>query len=701
MRIRYFALAILLGTAFVVSGFGVGTAESSSAKAAQKQNMTDLPISRVVLFSSGVGYFQRTGRLTGDQVVELTFRRSDVNDLLKSLVIGDSGGGRLLSVDYSSQDPLARALHSFPIDLSDSPGVAQILARARGAKVSLKGPSFLSGVIVGLESRSVAGGGSGGGAQHVFLNLLTADGTIRSVDLAEVNGIRFADPRIEKAISDALALISANRSTDTKRFDFRFSGTGTRSVSISYLIETPIWKTSYRLSVAGSSPAFLQGWAIVDNPTDDDWTGVNLDLVSGQPISFKMDLNQPVYNQRPTVPVPLPPSIYPQTYESGIASAPSAAEAAPPSASRAAPSARAPRPSAKAMDNYGELASPSTGGGAPLSLSQGVESAASAAEAGQFFQYSIKTPVTLPRHQSAMVPIVNQEIEGKPVAIYNENVLKSHPLSGLELKNSTGLHLMAGPITVFEDGVYAGDAEIEDLPPGGERLISYAVDLKTTVVTKGSSTPEEVISGKITHGNMIVTRRYERQRDFEFASTASGPRTILVEYPVSSDWKLVEPAKPKEQTSSLYRFEVVTDPEKAGRASLSVREQRTVSQTVVLSNIDSRSILFYIGQREISNRVKEVLSTLNGMKSDLAELTTQRSTIQSGIDRIYKEQERIRSNMRVLQSSSDLYKRYAATLGEQEDQLTAAQRRVDDLSAQIDRQKKRIDDYLASLGSIE
>lgn len=689
MDIRVIALSLLVGTSVVGAVRGLGSVESPREAESATPNAS-LPVERVVLFTSGVGFFERGGTISGDAVVQIDVLRSNVNDLLKSLLVSDPEG-TVLSVEYASQDPLGRALKGFPIDLSDSPSVAEILSRARGASVEVRGAERTRGIVVGLEKRRDAASGG----DRLVLNLMSPGGTIRSVDLTAAGSVRFLDPAIEKSIADALALIAANRSSDRKPLSLRFAGSSTRRVSVSYLVETPVWKTSYRLSAARGTPTLIQGWAIVDNPTDDDWRAVTLDLVSGEPISFRMDLESPVYATRPSIPVPLPPTIAPQTYESGIASA--NAKAAPPVA--APRGSAAPRPSSKSAESYRTLEGASRGGSLPLG--QGVKSAAGAAEAGQFFAYSIKTPVTLLRHRSAMVPIVNREIDARQVAIYNEGVLKAHPLSGLEIKNTTGLHLMAGPITVFEEGVYAGDAEVNDLPANASRLVSYAVDLKTTATVSGSAAPEAVVSGRIERGSLVVTRRLERRRSFEFVNHGTTPRTVLVEYPFSPGWKLVEPASPAERTSSLYRFEIETSPQNGGRAALRVREERFLSQTVVLSSLDSKTILFYLGQREIGDRVKNVLSTLSRMKGELADLTTKRSTVQSGIEVIVREQERIRSNMRVLQTTSELYKRYAQTLTEQEDQLSAARKQIEELTARVNLQRKRIDDYLSSLGTLQ
>src|SRR5437868_5995979 len=114
-------------------------------------------------------------------------------------------------------------------------------------------------------------------------------------------------------------------------------------------------------------------------------------------------------------------------------------------------------------------------------MSLGIEAAAEGGVTRELFQYSIKAPVTIDRQKSAMLPIINEKVQGKKLSIYNQSVQPKFPLIGYRLKNSSSLHLMQGPITVFDGGAYAGDARIEDLAPGQERLISYALDLKVEV----------------------------------------------------------------------------------------------------------------------------------------------------------------------------------------------------------------------------
>src|SRR6185436_19001077 len=116
-----------------------------------------------------------------------------------------------------------------------------------------------------------------------------------------------------------------------------------------------------------------------------------------------------------------------------------------------------------------------------------VRAMASAAKLGELFQYTVGN-VTLARQKSAMLPIITDNVELERLSIYNASVLRTNPLNGVRLKNTTGKHLLQGPVTVLEKGAYAGDARVDNVPPGQERLLSYGIDLDVLVDnTKNSS----------------------------------------------------------------------------------------------------------------------------------------------------------------------------------------------------------------------
>lgn len=278
-----------------------------------------LPLSHVVLFSSGVGYFQREGEVEGSARVDLTFPATDVNDLLKSLVLQDLGGGRVTTVNYDSQDPIERTLKTFALDLTANPSLGQLLNQARGEKVEVTlqaSPAgqagTLAGAILGMESQKQPHGKD----QLLdvdILNLVCAEG-LRSVPLKDVLRVRFLDPTLDAELKRALDVIAGGRDQQKKNVSLTFKGDGRRNVRVGYVVESPLWKTSYRLILDANGKAQLQGWGVVENTTDDDWNGVRMALVSGRPISYRMDLYPPLYVPRPTLEPERFASLRPPTY---------------------------------------------------------------------------------------------------------------------------------------------------------------------------------------------------------------------------------------------------------------------------------------------------------------------------------------------------------------------------------------------------
>src|SRR5262249_12894550 len=191
-----------------------------------------------------------------------------------------------------------------------------------------------------------------------------------------------------------------------------------------------------------------------------------------------------------------------------------------------------------------------------MDLGQGVQSAAAASQLGDFFQYVLNQPVSLPRQKSALLPIVNKEIDGTRLSIYNQAVHAKFPMLGYKLKNSSGLHLMQGPITVFEGSTYAGDARVQDVSPGDERLISYAVDLGTEVEAKSHVPPQRLVSLRIQRGILIQTNKVREEKTYTATNRSGQERTLWIEHPYRPEFTLVSTEKPVERTQEVYRFEM-------------------------------------------------------------------------------------------------------------------------------------------------
>src|SRR5947209_11423556 len=120
----------------------------------------DVPVKQVVLFSSGVGYFEHFGSVNGTGDTELRFKTQQINDILKSLVLEDLDKGRVTTITYPSQDPVAKTLRSFQVDITSNPSLGELLNQLRGAKVKLQvGAETVEGTILGLEKKQKPVGG--------------------------------------------------------------------------------------------------------------------------------------------------------------------------------------------------------------------------------------------------------------------------------------------------------------------------------------------------------------------------------------------------------------------------------------------------------------------------------------------------------------------------------------------------------------
>jgi hypothetical protein len=569
-------------------------------------------------------------------------------------------------------------------------------------------PGTLTGTLVGCEKQKQAVGKEA--VEVEMLNLWCADG-MRSLKLSEVQRVRFLNPVLDSEIKKALETLALSHDTQKKAVSLHFTGEGKREVRVGYVVENPIWKTSYRLVLGKEKKPFLQGWAVVENPSDEDWKDVRMALVSGRPISFQMDLYQPLYVPRPVVEMELFASLRPVAYSGDLRGAKEALSYAPAGGSVAGGIAGKPiwgrgegegkasggsglKPDADKLNEYAEQTKQVLGRRMNLGDKSGVSASASAAKLGDFFQYAIDKPVTLARQKSALLPILNKDVDGTRVSIYNERTQAKFPLLGLKFKNTSGLHLMQGPITVFEGSNYAGDARIMDLQPNEERLISYAVDLGTEVNAVPDSDNGKLIQVKAVKGILHTTTKLRESKTYTVKNRNDEERTVLIEHPVRNDFKLVSDTKPVETASDVYCFQLKVAPGKSEKQTVS--EERIIHSTVQLSNIDDNSIRHFLQQTITSDKVKAGLKQAMELRWAMNKTQREIAELQRQLNAITQDQPRLRSNLKELPQSSEAFKRIVAKFNEQETQFETYQADIKKLQGVEHNQRKEFDDFLAA-----
>lgn len=696
--------AVIVGTMAIHGQTGAQKEAAAAPQAAgNAAAQTNVPVKTVVLFSSGVGYFEHAGTVKDNQSTELRFKTNQINDLLKSLVMEDMDGGKISTVTYASQEPLAKILKSFQVDITSNPSMGQLLNQLRGAKVkvSMVGEK-IEGTIIGLEQAPKAVGDKAVLQQWV-LNLL-AGGKLRSVELSGAQDIELEDAQLQAELSRALAALAQARDTEKKSVTVNFTGQGERHVRLGYVVETPIWKTSYRLVLgekpAGGTDGKLQGWAIVENQTDSDWTDVNLSLVSGRPISFIQDLYQPLYIPRPVVQPQLYASLRPQTYEGGIEDGKdrfavrdfdlSNSPAGGNGGGRGGYGGRG-----GGGSGQGVFGSASPAAERPMDPTASVASVASASKIGELFQYNVGN-VTLPRQRSAMIPIITDPLEVEKVSIYNNSVLPRNPLNGARIKNTTKKHLLAGPITVFEGGGYAGDASIDNLPPGQQRLISYGIDLEVLVDPAQAKETSSILAGKIVKGMLISTYKEVFTQTYLAQSKSEKDKTLIVEHPALGEgWKITGPTMPQETTDAVYRFQIKLP---AGqKAKLTINAERVARTVIKILDGDPGQLAEYAKTGVFSQKVRDELVKVIRARQAMAETSRQIEAKRQQVGSITNEQTRIRENIKSIPSTSQYYNRLLTKLNDQESELEKLGGEIKELTASMESQRKTLEQELEGM----
>ena len=625
---------------------------SGMALSAQAGNDSGLPVTRVALFSSGVGYFEHTGNISGNVTERLVFDPEAINDVLKSLVINDPEATNP-SVTYDSEDTLLRTLKSLKIDLSGNPGIAEILESLRGAEVCLCAPDPITGKIMGVEHRQR----SADSLPEAFVSVVSLAG-IRVVALKDVVSFSFADKGIAADLDRALALLVAAGDVRSRFLSVNLPGTGKRNITLAYVVPSPVWKASYRLDLSVKKPRF-QGWAIVDNTGNTDWTNVELSLVNGRPVSFIQNLYPPYYFSRPVLPLAIAGTASADVYESGYTKVNEADYVADKEYAAPAPAMKASRAAPMVV----------AAGANQLSMTAQVDTTIAQA-AGDLFLFTVKKPVSLARHQSAMIPLVDTSLEAEKKSVFSGGKALAggmiHPMLCAELTNTSGMKLPAGPITIFDGGSYAGDALIEFFPEGDKRLIAFGEDLAVSG-SVSANTSSETVTVKIAKGVMTILRRTIYTKTYSFRNAGLSAKKMVLEHPFLQNATLQEPAKSDEKTDSLYRFDfdLPVNTEK----NFTVKEQAPVQETVRLSQLGLDAFLFYGASGEIPANIKNALAkaaefrkAVESAKLKLGDLDAQKK------DKI-AEQERIRLNLGAAGNDSVQGKEYLKKLSSSDSEI--------------------------------
>ncbi|WP_129673909.1 hypothetical protein [Candidatus Chloroploca sp. Khr17] len=642
----------------------------------------NLPLTRLIMFKHGVGYFERRGAYTGEQLA-LSVPHEAMDDLLKSLVALDLGAGQVLGVAFETPEDQAARLARGSIKLSDQLSLLDLLRDLRGRQVRLRvttgekktAETSYEGLVVGVDYESEEP------LQRAQVSLYVPETRqVVTLSLKRLVQLELLD---DAAASDLSYFLRAAQSDEQRRVATVRLSPGDHDLLVGYIAPAPAWRVSYRLLYegtpadyqggAGASDAFvlLQGWGLFDNQLEEDLEGVELTLMAGMPVSFRYRLYEPHTPERPLVedeertvaaPImfepPMPAMGMVSYMDDGMATG---REPMPMAAMRSSPKLQADR------------------------LEASVQSAATGDERGALFAYHVAHPVSVGRGQSAMVPIVSQRLPARRELLYNGAKQPRHPVASLRLTNATGLTLERGPATILEDGDYAGEAVLPFTRVGGELIVAYAVELGIAVEERRRSN-RQLIGISIKDEYAVFEEHDLAMTTYQITNNGDQETDVTLDHGLMQDYEVAGPRQPDETSAGYGRWRVACAPHTL--TSFEVTERRLVRRQERVRGLTGAQLRSFLRDRLLTAEVVQALGAVLTLYQQADQAQAQIRQLEQEREKIGQHQRQIQGNLQPLGREGDegaLRQRYVATLNQQEDRLVAIASESERLQAEIKR----------------
>ncbi len=678
--------------------------------------MPNLPVKRMVLYKHGVGFFERYGSLGAESSITLTFKKEEMNDVLKSLAAFPQGDGQVVSVSYETPEDKQDALGKAPLVLGDREAWLDLVRSLRGSQVRLhiagggseagqqvisaagSGSEFVvSGCLVGLNQIDQK-------PEQTLVTLMTAgieaDSTpnLRTYLLTQVRGLDILDAQ---SGDDLRYILDLSHSREDQRSVTIFLDRPHQDLLVSYVAPSPTWRVSYRLVYtpdaapegskvpANAGQLLIQGWGIVDNQLDEDLENVSLTLIAGQPISFVYDLYTPRFVHRPIVADEARTIAAPVMFNAAVSE--NLADEAVYSEIDF---------SSEDFERFDDVYG-AGGRRSPRmqrSLAKATQVQATGIARGEVFQYDVGVPVTIKRGQSAMVPILGATIASRKQHWFNAEKTGENPVVTIVATNTTGLTLERGPATVLEAENYVGEAVLSFTPAEGEFFVPYAVDLGVQVQRQEKSL-QETAAIALGQGDYLVHDQWlVRQTTYRIENRNPYAISLVIEQRQIQGYELYDTPAPMAETAEFRRWQMPVAARQ--QATFCVQERQRISRQEQITSLDYQTLKAFLNHKFIDAALFAQLQgilTLHQQRRRLEQEIQSRTQKQS---RLATQQKELTDKLNPLRrdgGEGELRQRFVGKLGALEDERDRLQAEITDLERQIDELNDQLRQQLQQL----
>jgi hypothetical protein len=737
MRTSFFAAALLLALP------SLGCATSRGAYGAAE---TDLGLERVVLYRNGVGYFERAGQVD-DDVLRIKVRRDQVNDLLKSLTVIDRKSGQAVSVSMPL-DPQSWANAALSTLGPGRGSLAQVLDGLRGTEVVLRSTEGRArGRIVMVEQVVNEPDPAARIAPPSSEEQPTIDHKITLVNgsdlsvlrLSKVTGFTLADGDVALQLNRRLDASAGEGMFQQIEVEIRLAGAKSHDLVVSYVVEAPMWKPTYRvvLPKEGEGKALLQGWAVVDNTSGEDWSDVGMSLTSGEPIAFQYDLHTPrnVYRadltesgvrRRATV------AVGETTYfeedeeeeqaelmddEMALGGSADFDKAAPEPAMEPARALknkrRAGGKSARSRDARAE-SKPSNAPGAPPpppsvdydGLRRSTQAKARASSVSGMTRFDLTERVSVPNGSSTMVAILNQEVEAEETFLFKPGGAgmgyDTNPYRVVRFKNATPFVLEPGPLSIYAGGSFVGEGITDTVGTKTSATVPFAVEPSIMVTSRSKWKSDEMRLIRIVRGVLEVEQfsRTETRWDVRGPRQDKAWKVLVRHSSAGSNFELTERPEGTEDLPGAYLVPVSV-PSGKTEGSVTLVEQ-TPSRTTV-SIWDGRAVKLMetlLVSAEVTPEIRSKLQPIVDRRTAIGRIDTEIDGLKRQQFELDERAQQTRDNLEAIKkdpAAASLRKKLSSRLEEFTKDGDAIGRKIVTLQSERLEKKIELEDLLQDL----
>jgi hypothetical protein len=726
-----------------------------------------LALSTVVLYRNGVGYFERRGKVDGD-VLRLRVRKDQVNDLLKSLtVVNEDGKAVSVSMPLDPQTWSSAAMATLAPGNGSLPAVLDSL---RGTEVTVRADSrMLRGRIVMVEriinepdpstmSRPPAPVTTPD-SRDWKLTLLSR-GQLQVVRLSKVTAISLHDGDLAMQLHRSLDASAGEGMFEQVDIEIRLVDARSHRLEVSYVVGAPMWKPTYRVVLPreGKGQALLQGWAVVDNVSGEDWNQIRLSLTSGAPISFRYDLHTPrevyrsdmtrsaadkqaavalgetswdeaeveeeqaYYEDAPAAePRPAPaPGGYgggggggggrsaAEVYDYDFADDAIDGELHKPSRDSVAPSRakklEAQRSRADSKDRYAEEGEASTIDVDTLRRSTAA-SARSQRIAG-LTRVDLDDPVTVPDGTSTMVALINEQVAAEQTFLFKPGGAgygyEANPYRVVRFTNSTAYVLEPGPIAIYSGGSFVGEGLSEAVGAGTSVTIPFAVEPQILVTSTKQYDGQEMTVTRIVRGVLEVESFHQTTTTWDVRGPAdpSGFKVLIRQPQTGSNYELAERPPGTEDLEGAWLIPVTVAANKTS-ASLKVVEQTPSTTSLTIWDQQALALLEkFLSADNLDAAARQKLQPVVDLRRAIGKIDTEVDGLRRQQVELEQRAEQTRRNLEAIKkdpAANDLRKRLNLRLDEFSSDADATGRKIVELESKRLEKKIELEDMIQDL----